>query len=106
MHFRSAGMISMRHQMLRITRKENGEVVFKVSGQLSAENVAEVRTLIAEEAKVSRVVFNLKDLTSVDAEAVKFLEKCEADAIELKECGAYLRERIKRERLEREFGKS
>jgi anti-anti-sigma regulatory factor len=92
--------------MLRITRKENGEVVFKVSGQLSAENVAEMKALISAEAKASRIVFNLKDLTSVDAEAVKFLEKCEADAIELKECGAYLRERIKRERLEREFGKS
>jgi anti-anti-sigma regulatory factor len=92
--------------MLRITRKENGEVVFKVSGQLSAENVAEMKALISAEAKASPIVFNLKDLTSVDAEAVKFLEKCEADAIELKECGAYLRERIKRERLEREFGKS
>jgi anti-anti-sigma regulatory factor len=92
--------------MLRITRKENGEVVFKVSGQLSAENVAEMKALISAEAKASRIVFNLKDLTSVDAEALKFLEKCEADAIELKECGAYLRERIKRERLERELGKS
>jgi hypothetical protein len=29
--------------MLRITRNANGEVVFKVSGQLTAENVAEMR---------------------------------------------------------------
>jgi hypothetical protein len=92
--------------MLRIIRKENGEVVFKVSGQLNAENVAEMEVLIAAEAKTSRIVFNLTDLTSVDAEAVKFLEKCEAGAIELRECGAYLRERIRRERLEGEFGKS
>jgi anti-anti-sigma regulatory factor len=99
-------MISTRHQMLRITRKENGEVVFKVSGQLNAKYVAEMKALIAAEAKVSRIVLDLKDLTSVDAEAVKFLEQCEADAIELKECGAYVRERIRRERLEGEFGKS
>ena len=92
--------------MLRITRKQNGEVVFKVSGQLNAKNVAEMKALIAAEAKMSRIVFDLKDLTSADAEAVKFLEKCEADAIELRECGAYLRERIRRERLEGEFGKS
>jgi hypothetical protein len=85
--------------MLRITRKENGEVVFKVSGQLNAENVAEMKALIAAETKVSHIVFNLTDVTSVDAEAVKFLEKCEAGAIELRECGAYLRERIRRERL-------
>ena len=92
--------------MLRITRKENGEVVFKVSGRLNAKNVAEMRALIAAEAKVSGVVLDLKDLTSVDTEAVRFLEKCEADAIELKECSAYLRERIRRERLKGEGGKS
>jgi hypothetical protein len=91
-------VISTRHQMLRITRKENGEVVFKVSGQLNAENVAEMKALIAAETKVSHIVFTLTDVTSVDAEAVKFLEKCEAGAIELRECGAYLRERIRRER--------
>ena len=28
--------------MLRITRKANGEVVFKVSGQLNSQNVAEI----------------------------------------------------------------
>lgn len=98
-------MISTRHQMLRITRKENGEVVFKVSGQLNAKNVVEMEALIAAETKVSRIVFDLKDLTSVDDEAVRFLEKYETDAIELKECGAYLRERIRRERLSREAGK-
>jgi len=37
--------------MLRITRKANGEVVFKVSGQLNAENVAEMQALIAAENK-------------------------------------------------------
>jgi hypothetical protein len=30
--------------MLRITREANGEVVFKVSGQLPAENVTEMET--------------------------------------------------------------
>jgi len=35
--------------MLRITRTANGEVVFKVSGQLNAENVAEIGTLIEAE---------------------------------------------------------
>jgi hypothetical protein len=33
--------MSTRSQMLRITRRANGEVVFKISGQLNAENVAE-----------------------------------------------------------------
>ena len=92
--------------MLRITRKANGEVVFKVSGQLNAENVAEMEALIATERKGRRIALDLTDLRSVDGEAVKFLEKWEADSIKLKNCGLYIRERIRRERLERKSGKS
>jgi len=96
----------MREQMLRITRKVNGEVVFRVSGQLNAENVAEMERLITAETKGRRIVLECTDLRSVDAEAVKFLEKSEADSIKLKNCGLYIREWIRRERLERESGQS
>jgi anti-anti-sigma regulatory factor len=92
--------------MLRITRKANGEVVFKVSGQLNGLNVAELQTLIAAEKKGSRIVLDLTDLRSVDGEAVKFLEKWEADSIKLKNCGLYIREWIRRERLERKSNES
>ena len=92
--------------MLRITRRVNGEVVFKVSGQLRAENVAEMETLIAAEAKGRRIVLDCADLRSVDGETVKFLEKWEADSIKLKNCGLYIREWIRRERLERKSKKS
>ena len=92
--------------MLRITRKANGRVVFKVSGQLTEENVSEMETLIVAEGKGKRIVLDCTDLRSVDGEAVKFLEKWEADSIKLKNCGLYIRERIRRERLERESGKS
>ena len=87
--------------MLRITRNANGGVVFKVSGQLTAENVAEMEALIAAEGKGKPIVLDCSDLRSVDGEAVKFLGKWEADAIKLKNCGLYIRERIRRERLER-----
>jgi len=90
--------------MLRITRK--GEVVFKVSGQLTAENVAEIEALIAAETKGRRIVLDCTDLRSVDGEVVKFLEKSEADSIKLKNCGLYIREWIRRERMERKSGKS
>lgn len=88
--------------MLRITRKANGEVVFRISGQLTAENVAEMQALIAAERKGKRIVLDCTDLRSVDGEAVKFLEKWETNAIKLKNCGLYIREWIKRERQERE----
>jgi len=92
--------------MLRITRKVNGEVVFKVSGQLNAENVAEIGKLIKAEKKGRRIALDLTDLRSVDGQAVKFLEKWEADSIKLKNCGLYIREWIRRERLERESDQS
>jgi len=49
--------------------------------------VAEIGTLIQAEKKGSRIVLDLTDLRSVDGEAVKFLEKWEADSIKLKNCG-------------------
>ena len=95
-----------REQMLRITRKANREVAFKVSGQLNAENVAEMEALIVAEGKGRRIVLDCTDLRSVDAEAVKFLGKWETDSIRLKNCGLYIREWIRRERLGRESDKS
>ena len=93
--------------MLRITREANGEVVvFRVSGELKAENVAEIVKLIEAEKKGSRIVLDCADLRSVDGEAVKFLEKWEADSIKLRNCGLYIREWIRRERLERESDQS
>jgi ABC-type transporter Mla MlaB component len=86
-------------QMLRITRKANGEVVFKVSGQLNVENLDEMEKLIKAERKGSRIDLDLTDLISVDGEAVEFLVKCETDSIKLKNCSAYIREWIRRERL-------
>jgi len=87
--------------MLRITRTANGEAVFRVSGQLTGENVTEMEALIAAESKGKRIVLDCTDLRSVDGEAVKFLEKWEADSIKLKNCGLYIRGWIRRERLAR-----
>ena len=91
--------------MLRITRDANGEVVFKVSGELTRQNVAEMEALIGAERNGKRIVLDCRDLRSVDGEAVKFLEKWEADSIKLKNCGRYIREWIRKVRLERRSGK-
>ena len=88
--------------MLRLTRAENGDVVIKLSGRMDAENVGEVETLVSEEAKGRRVVLDLSDLTLVDQAAVSFLKRFEADNITLKNCLAYIREWISRERKTRD----
>ena len=88
--------------MLRITRAANGEVVIKLSGRMDAENIGDLETLVREEAGGRRIVLDLTDLTLVDQDAVSFLERCEADNITLKNCPAYIREWITRERKTRE----
>jgi anti-anti-sigma regulatory factor len=84
--------------MLKIRRVANGEVLFTLSGRMGAENVAELKDLFGSEAKGCRIVLDLKDLTLVDRDAVSFLKRCEADSIRLKNCPAYIREWITRER--------
>ena len=84
--------------MLRITWDTNGEVVFNVSGRLDAENVGDLKALFSSEANGRRIVLNLLELTLVDRDAVRFLEGCEADGIELRNCPTYIREWITRER--------
>ena len=89
--------------MLKITRVANGEVVFKLSGRMDVESLAELKTLFSVEASGRRIVLDLKDLTVVDQDVVSFLRCCEADSITLKNCPAYIREWITRERKTREM---
>ena len=84
--------------MLRIQRSENGEVVFRLSGQMDEETTSELETLINSEANGRRLVLNLKDLTLVNENAVIFLERCESNSISLENCPAYIREWINRQR--------
>ena len=72
--------------MLKITRAANGEVVFKLSGRMDAENLAELETLMTSEADGRRIILDLRDLTLVDQDAVSFLKRCEANNITLKNC--------------------
>ncbi len=89
--------------MLKITRAANAEVVIKLSGRMDAEDLTGLETLITAEAGGRRIVLDLRDLTLVDHDAVSFLKRCEADNITLKNCPAYIREWITRDRKTREI---
>jgi hypothetical protein len=80
--------------MLRIQRSANGEVVFTMSGQMDAESIVELETLINSEAEGCCIVLDLKDLTLADEDAITFLLRCEANGVTLKNCPAYVREWI------------
>jgi ABC-type transporter Mla MlaB component len=84
--------------MFKITRAGNGDVVFMVSGRVDAENLPELKTLFSSEASGRRITLDLRELTRVDQDAVRFLMHCEDGNIQLKNCPAYIREWIERER--------
>jgi MFS superfamily sulfate permease-like transporter len=89
------------NSMLRITRTACVEVVFRLSGKLTAENVSEMDALISAEKEGKRIVLDCTDLRSANGDAVKLLEQWETDSVTLKNCGLYIRELIRRERLEK-----
>ena len=84
--------------MLKITREANGEVVIKLSGQMDAEDLTELETIMTSETDGRRIVLDLRDLTLVDQAAVRFLRGCEANSIMLKNRPAYIREWMEGER--------
>jgi anti-anti-sigma regulatory factor len=80
--------------MLKIERSANGRVVFKLSGRIEAEDVKELRELLAMETTGQQLVLDLRDVTLVNQDAVKFLDSCEADRIMLENCPPYIRKWI------------
>lgn len=80
--------------MLKIQRSVNGRVVFKLSGRIEAEDVKELRGLLALEIAGKQLVLDVRDVTLVNHDAVEFLASCEADSIALENCPAYIRQWI------------
>jgi anti-anti-sigma regulatory factor len=84
--------------MLKIQRSSNGQVVLALSGQIDDQDITELETQIRSEEKGRSIVLDLKDLTLVSRDAIGFLEGCEADGVTLRNCAAYVREWITRQR--------
>ena len=70
-------------------------VVLRISGRIAGEDLEVLRTAL-EEGRV--VALDLAEVELVDRDAVKFLALTEANGIELRNCPAYIREWITRER--------
>lgn len=80
--------------MLRIQRSANGRIVLKLSGRIEAEDVKELREVLGLETTGRQLVLDLRDVTLINQDAVKFLATCEADSIKLENCPAYIRKWI------------
>jgi len=84
--------------MLKIQRLANGRVVYTLSGRMDAEQAGGLDKLLSDESEEIKIVVDLRDLTLVDRDAVRFLERCEAGGITLRNSPAYIRLWIDRER--------
>jgi hypothetical protein len=87
--------------MLKIERSFEDGVVFAVSGRIETEDVAELKRLFGLEGVNQHIALDLRDVTLVDRDAVRFLASCEADGIKLRNCPAYVRKWIDAEKRPR-----
>jgi len=84
---------------LRIQRTaEEHLIVFILTGRIQADQVPELEALLKSEASDDGIVLDLKEVRLVDRDVVRFLAHLEAKGMKLKNCSAYMREWIRRER--------
>lgn len=83
--------------MLRIQRSASEPGVLILSGRIDTDDVEELQRLLDLETADRLLVLDLKDVTLVNQDGVKFLKRCEADSITLDNCPSYIRRWIDRE---------
>ena len=71
-------------------------MIFHISGQITGKDVDLLRSLLEQERSVLDI--DLQDVLLVDREAVKLLALTELNGAELRNCPAYIREWVRRER--------
>jgi anti-anti-sigma regulatory factor len=83
----------------RVDRLIEGDLtVLRISGRLTAEQLEVLRAAVGEER--GDVAIDLRDVSLLDGDVVRFLAIIEADGGALRNCPAYVREWVNRERAQ------
>ena len=82
----------------RIERLINGKgaVVLRVSGRIDAEHADTLKEMLGQES--GRAAVDLEEVLIVDRDALGLLASFEVNGVELRNCPAYVREWIIKER--------
>jgi hypothetical protein len=72
--------------------------VLRISGRIAAQELEVLRAAVGEES--GDVVIDLKDVGLIDGDAVGFLAIVEANGGALRNCPAFIREWVNRERAQ------
>jgi hypothetical protein len=72
--------------------------VFILSGRIEKEAIAELRRLFEGHTNCYVIVLDLKDVSVIDRDVLRFFVRCEADGVKLENCTGYIREWMEREK--------
>ena len=72
--------------------------VFLLSGRIETCAIVELRRLFELQADYRDIVVDLKDVSLVDREVMRFLARCETEGVSLENCPPYIREWMEREK--------
>jgi hypothetical protein len=75
---------------------QGGKTTIRLSGQFQSEHVEELNKQLQENGP--RFVLDLKEVTVVDVEVVRFLATCKANGVKIIHCPRYIRQWMARER--------
>lgn len=91
-----AGGLKMSCRIDRVVGDD--EVVLGISGRITKQDLDTLHTAL--EAEGGAVVINIENVELVDRDVVKFLAQRELSGTALRNCSAYIREWVNRERTE------
>ena len=75
-----------------------GFTVFVLSGRIETRAIAELRRLFELQTDCHHIVLDLKDVSVIDRDVMRFFARCEADGVKLENCAPYIREWMEREK--------
>jgi hypothetical protein len=79
-----------------VRRAEDGATILALCGRIRSGDLEEIRNEM--DVPRIRIALDLKDVTLVDLDSVRFLGLCESEGARLVNCALYIREWISRER--------
>ena len=77
--------------MLRIRRTESGPILFTLSGRIETEDIKQLEEALADETSGKQLILDLRDVTLVNEDAVRFLRRCEVGGTKLDNCPLHIR---------------
>ena len=82
---------------LKIERdSQGGKTTIRLIGHFQSEHIGELKNQLQHDGPL--FILDLKEVTVVDVEVVRFLGACQADGVKIVDCSPYIRKWMAQER--------